>query len=259
MINKTKDNNQLHKDHRQRMKESFLKSGFSSFSDVQKLEFILFFAISRKDTNPIAHRLLDEFGSFDKVLEAPISRLKLIDGIGEHAAVYLGLLLEIFSEYRKAKCRECIPSATEAKKYASCLYIGKDIEEFYLLCLDKGNNILERKLINSGTSSEVFVSFRKLTTSAMDSRCDRIILVHNHPNGNAIPSDEDIAFTVKVMVYFIVNDVEVIDHIIVTEKEQFSFAQSGLITELRKEAVKKIYLNFGTTVPNTLNRKYELK
>ena len=94
----------IHKDHRSRMKETYLKVGFEAFSDIEKLEFILFYAISRKDTNPMAHKLIDTFGSFDKVLEAPIEALIKVDGLGEHSAILLNLFLKTISVYGKTKC-----------------------------------------------------------------------------------------------------------------------------------------------------------
>ena len=99
MENKFKSPSEIHKHHRQRMKHSYLSSGFSSFSDIEKLEFVLYFAMAQKDTNPIAHKLLDEFKSFDKVLEAPIESLMAIDGIGEHSAILLHLFFLLIEEY----------------------------------------------------------------------------------------------------------------------------------------------------------------
>ena len=229
----------MHKHHRIRMKNSYFKSGFSSFSDIEKLEFILFYAIGRKDTNPIAHNLLNEFKTFDKVLEAPIEQLTQVEGIGEHSAILLHLFLDVLNEYGKSKCETYISSTSEAKKYSSNLYNGVFVEQFYVICLSTNNKVLISMKIKSGTVSEVNVQLREITSVAVRNNCERIILVHNHPNGSSTPSDEDISFTSKIVVNCILNDIEIIDHIIVAPKDQFSFEESGILSDLKKDAIRK--------------------
>lgn len=242
----------IHKNHRSRMKTSYLKSGFESFSDIEKLEFILYYAISQKDTNPLAHKLIEEFGDFNKVLEAPIEKLKNVDGLGEHSAILLNLFLNVLNHYGKSKCDSKIGSTSEAKNYARNLYNGVSVEEFYVVCLSKANKILASKKINSGTSSEVTVTMKNITSFAMNNNCERIILIHNHPNGLARPSDEDISFTASITLNCIMNDIEVLDHIISGDKGEFSFEESGMLKELKKDAVRKYgkYNNIGQESSN---------
>ena len=231
--------NEIHKNHRSRMKTSYLKNGLSGFSDIEKLEFILYYAISRKDTNPIAHKLLDEFKTFDKVLEAPIESLARIDGLGEHSAILLHLFLDVVNEYGKNKCATYISSTSQAKKYADNLYKGVFVEQFYVICLCTNNKVLLCKKINSGTASEVNVSMKQITSLVMANNCERVILAHNHPNGQASPSDEDISFTARLVANCIMNDIEIIDHIIVGSDKQFSFEESGILAELKRDAIRK--------------------
>lgn len=236
-----KNNNysDIHKNHRSRMKETYLNSGFSSFSEIEKLEFILYYAIGRKDTNPIAHKLLDEFKSLDKVLEAPISELKNIDGLGEHSAILLHLFLDVANEYGKSKCETHISSTSQAKSYACNLYTGISVEEFYVICLNSANRVLNSKKINTGTASKVNVEIKDITKFTMNNNCERIILIHNHPNGLAYPSDEDISFTAKIALSCIIHDIEIIDHIIVGKDKQFSFEESGILSELKKDSIRR--------------------
>ena len=128
-----KKSEQIHKNHRTRMKQTFLEHGFDAFSDVEKLEFVLYYAIAQKDTNPLAHRLLDEFGSFDHVLEAPVEALSKIEGLGEHSAILLNLMLQVASAYGKNKTEKIISGAESAKAYAANLFKGKYVEEFYVI------------------------------------------------------------------------------------------------------------------------------
>lgn len=224
---------EIHKNHRSRMKETYLKHGFSSMSDIEKLEFILFFAISRKDTNPIAHRLIDAFGSLSGVLEAPISALAEIEGMGEHSAIFINSLLNICSEYGKNKCiGECI-STKNAGDIARKLFMGAKVEEFYILCLNKTNKILNVYKFGNGTASEVKVDIRDITKVCIENNCERIILLHNHPNGEAFPSDEDLSFTSRILYSCIINNIEVLDHIILADDNVFSFEESKTMASLK--------------------------
>ena len=83
---------QIHSGHRDRLKQRFLQQGLDGFTDIQALELLLFYSIPRQDTNPIAHRLLDHFGSLSQVLEASAEELMRIGGISEHTAVLLTLM-----------------------------------------------------------------------------------------------------------------------------------------------------------------------
>ncbi len=229
-----------HKNHRKRMKATFLEHGLETFSDVEKLEFVLFFAIPQKDTNPLAHRLLAEFGSFDKVLEASVEELQKVEGIGEHAAILLHLILETSRQYGISRNDPIIEGTETAKKYCHNLMSHSFVEEFYVICLSTNNRVLTAKCINKGTSSAVPVDIRDITNTALKKNCERIILAHNHPSGQAYPSDEDIAFTAKILFSCIINNIEVIDHIIVAGKECFSFEESNILKELKSDAFRKI-------------------
>ena len=90
----------MHDGHRQRMKERFLKEGLDNFDEIQVLEFLLFYCIPQGDTNPLAHRLLDQFGSLAQVLEAPISELRKVDGIGPHTATMMHLITSLSRYYK---------------------------------------------------------------------------------------------------------------------------------------------------------------
>jgi len=242
------NNSQMHKNHRLRRKTSYLSSGFSSFSDIEKLEFILFYSISQKDTNPLAHKLLDHFGSFDEVLEAPVEKLMQVDGIGEHTAILIHLFLDVMNEYSKTKCTKSISSVCEAKEFCSNLFMGSTVEEFYVICLSPINKVLACKQINKGSVDQVNIDIRKIVDVILNTRCSKIILTHNHPKGTHYPSDEDVSFTSKIISNTLLLNVEVIDHIIVSKNKQFSFAQSKMLKEITSDAIRK----FGIPKP-TLN------
>ena len=230
----------IHQGHRNRMKQMFLKHGFDAFTDIEKLEFLLYYAFAQKDTNPIAHKLLDEFGTIDKILEAPYSELTKVKGIGQHAAILIKLILEFASSYGTSKCDAQINSTSSAKTFCSNLFKGKFVEEFYIICLSSSNKVLDCKRVNKGTASEVAIDIRSLTNIALANQCERIIISHNHPNGKARPSDEDIAFTSKILFSCIINNIEVLDHIIVSNDDSFSFEESQLLSDLKTDVVRKL-------------------
>jgi len=243
MNKETSQDKNIHKHHRIRMREKFTRAGFDSFTDVEKLEFILFFSIAQKNTNPIAHRLLQKFGSFDAVLEAPINRLQEVDGIGEQSAFFLNSLLQIANAYGKSKNVNIISGTESAKSFAKNLLSHKTVEEFYIICLAPNNKVLSYKLIGTGTTSSVQIQIRELTKAALECNCERIIIAHNHPQGKALPSDEDIAFTNKVIFSCFTNNIDVLDHIIISQDDEFSFVESKLLKSIKDNAIRNLHIN----------------
>ena len=119
----------VHEGHRDRLRERFEKEGLLHFQDHEVLELMLFYAIPRKDTNPIAHRLLDAFGSLTGVLEAQISDLEKVEGIGHNTAVYIKLNVEIMKKYRTDKLKRSVRIVTmkDAGEYAcELLFAAKE-------------------------------------------------------------------------------------------------------------------------------------
>lgn len=243
---KTTKSDNIHEGHRSRMKQMFLKHGFNAFTDIEKLEFLLYYAFAQKDTNPIAHKLLDTFGSIDKVFEAPYSELIKVEGIGSHAAILIKTILEFASSYGQSKCSSSIGSSATAKEFCLNLFKGKSVEEFYVICLATNNKVLDCKMISRGTASEVPINIRDITNLSLTNSCERIILAHNHPKGIARPSDEDIAFTSRILYSCIINNIEVLDHIVVSNQEAFSFEESKILSTLKYDVVRKIPLDAQT-------------
>lgn len=238
MKDKTKEiSTNIHKNHRTRMKESFLKNGLEGFSDIEKLEFLLFFSIAQKDTNPLAHHLINEFGNFDQVLEAPFERLKSVKGVGEHTAIFISSLIQVINAYGRCKCTDEINGTNSAKEFAQNLLKGKCTEEFYALALNVSNRVVAIKRLNKGSASEVTVNIRNVTDTAISNQCDRILLIHNHPKGPAYPSDEDVGFTTQILCSCVLNGIELLDHIIASPEGAFSFEESGVLDQVKDKSV----------------------
>ena len=134
---KSHKTNNLHGGHRERLKSQFLQNGLNSLTDIQKLELLLFFAIPQKDTNPIAHNLLNKFGSIKNVIEADYLRLIETDGVKENSATLISLVNSLANYYHKPSTFQYINSSESAIDYASSLYHGANVEQFYIICIAK--------------------------------------------------------------------------------------------------------------------------
>lgn len=238
---KTKSQN-IHKDHRARLKLQFLHNGFDSLTDVQKLETLLFFSIPQKDTNPIAHALLDEFGSLQNVLSADSSMLMKVKGVKENTTILLKLVSGFINACNKPSFEETITSTVKAKEFCTKLYTGVSVEQFYVVCLSKSNKIKKVKLVQSGTMDEVSVQIRNITELAIESKCNRIIISHNHPSGLGKMSDEDCRFTYSLLCSCLLNSIDILDHIIVGTDKTISLCEQQMMSKLKERAVKTIQL-----------------
>lgn len=183
----------IHQGHREKMRQRFLKSGLESFADHEALELLLYYAIPRRDTNPIAHRLMERYGSLTAVLSAPAEDLKKVEGIGESAAVLLKIAGQIG---RKARLSDTTQSRamTDVETVGAYLlerYAGETHEVVYELCLDRKGKLLACKRLHDGGAASAALDIRKVVENAILTSASTVILAHNHPSGIALPSDDD--------------------------------------------------------------------
>lgn len=232
----------LHKDHRQRLKTQFLLNGFESLTDVQKLELLLFYAIPQKDTNPLAHELINKFGNLKNVLKANQKDLVEVKGIKDNTAIFLSLINNMLNFCNQPDLNEVIGSTKAAKDYVSKFYFNVDVEQFHVFCISKANKVTKHVMLKSGTIDEVNVQIRHITQVALDAKCNRIIVSHNHPSGKGAMSDEDCAFTYSLMCSCLLNSIDILDHIIVGTDRTISLAERGIMEKLKARAVKNLQL-----------------
>lgn len=220
-----------HEGHRQRLRNRFLSGDLSSFAPHEVLELLLTYAIPRRDTNPIAHKLMDTFGSFHAVLEAPVEELKRVEGIGQNAALLLNLLLPIQRLYEKDKLgkRLSLKTFNEVAQYCVSLVKGIRIERFYVLCFDSRLQLISCQLIAEGTLNEVAVYPRRVLSALLIHNASGAVLCHNHPGGSPTPSNEDIELTQMVNTLLSGVSIRLYDHILVTGTDAFSFHRHGLL------------------------------
>lgn len=233
----------VHKDHRSRLKNQFLENGVDGLTDIQKLELLLFYAIPQKDTNPIAHNLLAEFGSLSGVLHASFNELKKVSGIKENSATLLKFFSSMLNFCSRPTEDDTIPSSGKAKTYAAKYFNHITVEQFYVFCLTKTNKVKKAFLINSGTDSEVSVEIRNITEKSLETNCTRMIIAHNHPNGRAVMSPQDCKFTYSLLCSCILNNIELLDHIIVGTDKPISLYEQGIMAKLKQRATETIQIS----------------
>lgn len=226
-----KQNDNIHKKHRQRMKKEFLENGFEDNVPKHKvLELLLFYCVPRIDTNPIAHKLLSSYGnSISGVLEAPVEELIRFKGITKNNVGLLKMILPIARMYELEKCEstQCFSSVDEIGNYIMKQYYGMQEERFGILCLDAKCKKISFDFISQGDMNTVGVSSRDVIKCALDHKASVIVLAHNHPGGNALPSYADIDIT-KMLIEAVHHiGVSIFDHIIVSDGDYISLRLSS--------------------------------
>ena len=219
----------MHDGHRQRLKERFLLEGLDNFNELQVLELLLFYAVPRQDTNPLAHRLLARFGSVSQVLDAPIEELQKVEGIGNHAAVLLHLTNALGRYYmvNRAMHEQVLSTTNACGELLVSYFHGRCNETVYLLCLDAKCKLLCCREVSEGSVNSAGVSPRKVVQMALAANATTVVLAHNHPSGIAVPSSEDVQTTYRIDAALKAVEITLADHIIVADGDYTSMAQSG--------------------------------
>lgn len=219
----------IHDGHRERMKKRFLQEGLDGFTQIQALELLLFYCIPQKDTNPLAHTLLDRFGSLSQVLEAPVEELRKVPGVGEHTAVFLHLITEAGRFYlvNRSTQEKILPSLESCAEYMLPFFFGRKVETVFLLCLDAKCKALCCKEIGQGSVNAAGISVRRVVETALNAGATTVVLGHNHPSGLALPSAEDIQTTRRVALALSAVEIQLADHIVVADGDYVSMVQSG--------------------------------
>lgn len=218
----------IHKGHREKVKNRYYESGLASMPDHNILELLLFFGIPQRDTNPLAHELIAKFGSFSGVLEASKSELQSVKGMTESAACLLTLFLPVYKRYVNDlnKKRRKFDDAKAVADYLRPFYLDTNNERVYAVCLDSQDRLIACRVVSDGDIDSSAFDIRKLASIVLEVKAKKVILSHNHPNGSLVPSHGD-AISTKVA-YELLNllKVQLTDHIIVTDKSYFSMFKS---------------------------------
>ena len=220
-----------HAGHRERLRKRFAENGFSGFAEHEILELLLTFAIPRVNTNPHAHRLIEQFGSLNKVLEANQKELETVEGIGMRAAAFLSMLLPLFREYEQKRTlpRPHFGLYADLAAYCRTLYIGANNEEFYVLSMDANLNLISAKRIAEGTPTEVSALPRHVMEELLLNRAVSAVISHNHPSGSAVPSQEDVDITCAIERLLNGVGIRLYDHILIAGNQEYSFMRHHMM------------------------------
>ena len=220
----------IHDGHRSRLKERFCKEGLDHFEEHQVLELLLFYCIPRVDTNPIAHALLERFGSLARVLEAPVEELEKVTGIGHNAAVFLSLVMQTGRYYQvsAASHNVIMNTLSDCGRYLIPFFYGRRNETVYLLCLDAKAKVLCCKEVGEGSVNSAAVPIRRIVEIALGANATTVVLAHNHPSGLALPSPEDELTTRQLAAALSAVEITLADHLIIADGDSVSMRESGL-------------------------------
>ncbi|MEI8178880.1 DNA repair protein RadC [Aestuariivirga sp.] len=217
--------------HRERLKERFRESGPDALPDYELLEMLLFRAIKRGDTKPIAKQLLARFGTFAEVLSAEPDRLMEVRGVGEAVATEIKVVHAAAVRLLRGEVlnRPVLSSWNAVLDYIRAAMAFSNSEQFRILFLDKKNQLMADEVQQQGTVDHTPVYTREVIKRALELAASAIVLVHNHPSGDPSPSSADIDMTKRIVDAGQRLGLVVHDHVIVGRKGHFSFRSNGLI------------------------------
>ena len=217
--------------HRQRVYKKYDKSGFEHFQEHEILEMLLFYAIPRTNTNPVAHRLIDEFGSLGNVLKAQPKELMKVKGVGPAVVRYFKVWREIFNTPDWSEPPQKLTEDT-AEQYLKKLFRNATREEFYIICLDPQDNILGCEKLSEGSFESSEVDPAKAARVALSYDCAKVVFAHNHPSGICEASGADIKATELLEGTLFMMGIRVRDHLIFAGEKYISIMET---CKLRKD------------------------
>ncbi|MBP5289316.1 MAG: RadC family protein [Clostridia bacterium] len=232
-----KEQKNLHAGYRANVKKRFAENGFQQFEDHQVLEYILFFAIPRRDTNEIAHRLIERFGSLKDVLEASPEELAKVEGVGEHASLLISSFLPVARRYGDAVAREKkdLPAYKEMGKLLMNRFAGLDHEQVYIVMYDLAFQRCGDFILQDGDLNHACFSLRTLGDKLLHSKGTYMILAHNHPGGLPIATDDDLECTERISRFVENMNVLLVDHFIIGD---------GSFSSTQKDCYYDLYYEF---------------
>lgn len=217
--------------HRQRLRARFLKGGADALPDYELLELVLFAALPRRNTKPLAKALIDRFGSFADVISAQPERLKEVKGVGDAVITELKLVHAAALRLTQADVlhRQVLSSWSALIDYCKASMAFSDKERFRILFLDRKNKIIADEVQQEGTVDHTPVYTREVIKRALELSATAIILVHNHPSGDPTPSRADIDMTRQIIEAAEKLSITVHDHVIIGREGHASLKQLGLM------------------------------
>jgi len=219
--------------HRQRLRERFLKSGLASFADYEVVELLLTLAIPRADVKQPAKALIGQFGNLRGILNAPIEELRAVSGIGSVTPVALQIIKAAATLYlqQSGEGLDSLADSTRLSEFWRMRIGALQIEVFEVAYLDSGYRLLRDGVdtLEEGTIDRATVYPRRVIEAALKRGAAAVVLAHNHPNANPTPSEHDKVLTRAIVLAAEAVHLKVVDHLIVSAQDTFSFRKAGLL------------------------------
>lgn len=220
----------IHKGHRERVRSKYLRVGFDGFSDHEVLEFLLFYCNAQQDTNEIAHRLINTFGTLDAVFNASVEDLMKIKGIGDRSALLIKFIADLMnSQLSGFDSRRPLDSSDEMAAHMLPLLESLRVETTFIMALDEERKLIRVIKVGEGSFDSTPISIPQVTRVLVSCGAASAVIFHNHPAGTALPSVNDIRITKQVQLALESVGIEFIDHIIYSNKDRdyISMRDSG--------------------------------
>ena len=220
----------IHDGHRKRLTETVNRVGLDGLSNIQVLEYILFFIFPRGDVNPLAHRLLDRFQNVQTVLEASVEDLMEVKGVGEMTAQKIHSLLEVFYYYTSEKLKyQPLKSVGDFLDYIEQLLRYRAEEELYIFGVNSSGYIIQGRRLAKGRTSSVSIEMRDVALYVSTTKVHGVYLVHNHPDGSSTPSKQDLVSFENMQGVFNFSGCKLIDSMVVGNDGIYSMARKNTV------------------------------
>ena len=230
----------IHKEHRKRLRDRFIKEGLDNFDELYVLELLLFYCIPRVDTNPIAHRLLERFGTLNNVLNASAYELEKVEGVGKNTSTFLTLITQVgrYYQVKQSEPGKILRTIDQCGNYLVPYFFGREQETVFMLCLDAKCKVICCKMVGEGSVNSANIPVRRVVEIALAANATTVVLAHNHPSGLAIPSADDIHTTQRIAAALETVEIVLADHIVVSKDDYVSITQSNYYTPAEACAVR---------------------
>lgn len=226
----------LHDGHRERMLSKFEKNGFSLFEEHEKLEMILFYGVPRRNTNELAHELLNKYRTIANVMDAPKRELLEFDGFTTRTYQLFQMIKETYALYEieKKAYKTYMTTKDEFRSFFQLYFVTEKQEQVAIICLDSVGKVLRTQKIGSGNTGESFFNLQEMVKIMIDCSATEIVIAHNHPGNNSHPSQDDIDSTVQIKQSLDSLGFRLLDHFIVCENDCYSMASAEETAEIFK-------------------------
>jgi len=237
-----------HGGHRQRLKDKVRQADLNILSNHEKIELLLTYTIPYKDTNPIAHEIMEIYGTLDKAIDADYYDLQKIKGVGEETALFFKVLSNLFDAYIMSKDADknyTIVNTLDGVRYFRKHYSIKQTESFLIIGLSKTHKIVCTRMIQGADDASINIDLKRLTDILSMDGVYSIFIIHTHPNGDPNPSKEDILATERIFNVCSALNINLDEHVIISENNHYSFGHNGLLDQIER----KFYVNANIIKP----------